>query len=473
MDMKNNGAAEWVTLKEASIITGKKPSALLMWIRRRRERGDHFGIKKEKGRHGSNWMIHSSLIELLERKSQLTGGSISPGASASTLGTSSGDGVNMVSKSGIEREDTAELRSEREYSQNMAFTINNNPSDVSSRASEVSSCERPGGREEENPALVSLIPFEVYEQKRKEWEKELEEKRREWQEERDDLRAGLLMYRYKYEDLDKKVKLLPPFILEEDGVEKAKQLIDKDLDKLVEKKMGQQWLKRFSLIVVIIISITMVSLSYLQIIKERNISQSRIDMMMRKPEQDRKLITDSDMKAENGINNFISGKSGYEKTLESGGKESVNFKKPEYIQKKSSKAAGGKNTSKNGNKKAFPANRSSWAIMKRCVFFSARKVKPSYQGKALLCFFKSEEKTVIDLKTILLENNFELISIYRIPQKEAVNAVQIRYYKDKDKKIADRIAAIVKEKTGKYSKPLKFSDSKRKISNLNVEVRLP
>lgn len=45
---------------------------------------------------------------------------------------------------------------------------------------------------------VNTITFDAYEEKRSEWQKE-----------RDELQAGLLMYRYKFEELDRQTRLLP------------------------------------------------------------------------------------------------------------------------------------------------------------------------------------------------------------------------------------------------------------------------
>jgi hypothetical protein len=125
---------QWLTLKEASDVTGKSINALTLLINRNKlDR-----VRKVKGKGGGKWLIHKDSLHLLM---------------ADTLSPCQGarqDRVNTLSE-------------ETEY-------------------------ER----------VMPSIPLEHYEKKRDEWLTE-----------RDRLQTGLLMYRYKFEELDRQIRLLP------------------------------------------------------------------------------------------------------------------------------------------------------------------------------------------------------------------------------------------------------------------------
>jgi len=141
-----HGDGTWVTIPELTRITGKKATALRMWIKRKWLGGEHELIRKIQEKHGEMWVVHPSLIKQLSRHVE---------------------------------------------------------SEVMPEQAACSPLDMP--RVEPHPCSVNrtehaadLISFRAY----------LEE-RREWQEERDSLRHGLMMYRYKFEELDRQVRLLP------------------------------------------------------------------------------------------------------------------------------------------------------------------------------------------------------------------------------------------------------------------------
>ena len=124
----------WLTLKEASDITGKSINALTLLINRNKlDR-----VRKVKGKGGGKWLIHKDSLHLLMPDTLLP----CQGEEQDRVNTLSGE-------TGYER-------------------------------------------------VTPSIPLEHYEKKRDEWLTE-----------RDRLQAGLLMYRYKFEELDRQIRLLP------------------------------------------------------------------------------------------------------------------------------------------------------------------------------------------------------------------------------------------------------------------------
>ncbi|MGV8027388.1 MAG: hypothetical protein AB2L18_12610 [Anaerolineaceae bacterium] len=121
---------EWLTLQEASHITGKSINALTLLI----SRGKIDRSKKIAGRGKGKWLIHKDSIGL-----------ISP-------------------------DDRLKDQDRTEPGQTERLTDRSDP----------------------------VIPLNYFDSKMKEWT-----------EERDRLQAGLLMYRYKFEELDRQIRLLP------------------------------------------------------------------------------------------------------------------------------------------------------------------------------------------------------------------------------------------------------------------------
>jgi hypothetical protein len=122
--------SDWLTLQEASELTGKSVNALTLLISRRKiDR-----IKKQSGRGKGKWLIHRDSVELLPDPDRL--------------------------------KDRDRLN--------------------------------PGQNERLNDRPEAGIPIHYFDSKLKEWT-----------EERDRLQAGLLMYRYKFEEVEKQLRLLP------------------------------------------------------------------------------------------------------------------------------------------------------------------------------------------------------------------------------------------------------------------------
>lgn len=123
-------ANTWLTFAEAGAIAEKSSSAVRMWVKRRTSKGEHIQVKKERGKHGEVWYIHSSEVSSFTER----------------------EGVHVQG----EREPLTQ-----------------------------------GER-------VNTVTIEYYDAQRKLWERE-----------RDELSSGLLMYRYKFEEMERQVKLLP------------------------------------------------------------------------------------------------------------------------------------------------------------------------------------------------------------------------------------------------------------------------
>jgi hypothetical protein len=128
---------QWITLQEASSVTGKSVNALNLMIRRRKINK----TRKVNGKGQGKWLIHKdSLIKFL---------SPDPLSCQPDQLTRQDDLEDQSNQTGYER-------------------------------------------------FTPMIPLEHYEKKRDEWESE-----------RDKLMQGLMMYRYKFEELEKQVKMLP------------------------------------------------------------------------------------------------------------------------------------------------------------------------------------------------------------------------------------------------------------------------
>jgi len=153
---------EWLTIKEASRITGKSINALTILVNRRKV--DR--IRKVEGK----WLIHKDSIATLSMLDRATGTTDSPTGSDS-----------MSTLSGPTGSDSTGV----------------------------------------------IIPLEHYEKKRDEWLTE-----------RDRLQAGLMMYRYKFEEIEHKMRLLPapPEMVARELEDKAAALVqaEKILDEAKE-----------------------------------------------------------------------------------------------------------------------------------------------------------------------------------------------------------------------------------------------
>jgi hypothetical protein len=157
------GDREWITLQEASRITGKRASSLRAAI----QRGKYDRIKKRRNKKGEYWLIHKDeLAKEIGDPDRGTDGSRSTGSEADR----DHEIAEKVDGNG-HRQDIGDLLGDR----------------------------------------VIAIPVEYYEQQQKE---------------HDNLLQGLMMYRYKFEELDRQVKLLPapPDIIAKDFQQKVEAL---------------------------------------------------------------------------------------------------------------------------------------------------------------------------------------------------------------------------------------------------------
>jgi len=128
------GNDKWLSLKEASKMTGKSVNALRLLVNRKR----FDMVKRVEGNGFSQWMIHhDSLVK--------TCGDDMGSTSDSDKGLSGG-----------------------------------------SQSAVMNTCQ------------VNTVTLEHYDQQREKW-----------LEERDKLQAGLMMYQYKFEELDRQIRLLP------------------------------------------------------------------------------------------------------------------------------------------------------------------------------------------------------------------------------------------------------------------------
>jgi hypothetical protein len=171
-------SGQWVTIQEASEITGKSENAISLLVRRRRM--DR--VKKVNGTGQGKWLIHRDSLVKYQSVNQ------SPDEV-----TKNDQSVNPVSQSVTD-------------------------------------------------LLKSMIPLEHYEKKRSEWDQE-----------RDRLQAGMMMYRYKYEELDQQVKLLPAPVEavcislqnKEQALQDAREAITRLEEDLRQERKLPWWKKMF------------------------------------------------------------------------------------------------------------------------------------------------------------------------------------------------------------------------------------
>jgi len=94
---------------------------------------------------------------------------------------------------------------------------------------------RAGDDKSEDMSQISQVISLAFEQ--------LDKQRKEWDIERDKLLQGLMMYRYKFEDLDKKMKLLPaPVEVVADELKKSQQCIADAHKKINEERLAREQL---------------------------------------------------------------------------------------------------------------------------------------------------------------------------------------------------------------------------------------
>lgn len=161
----NSGKGQWITLKEASEISGKSINALRLQI----HRGKIDNLRKVKGKGHGEWLIHKDYVAQF---------------------------------------DPAEI-SENLKSQDTPIEMTTLKS------------------QDNSEHAISLQYFD--------------KKLNEWETERDKLVQGLMMYRYKFEDLERQIKLLPapPEVLTSELEQKAQALAQ--AEKIIEDaKEAQQ-----------------------------------------------------------------------------------------------------------------------------------------------------------------------------------------------------------------------------------------
>jgi len=192
---------EWVTLQEAAKVTGKNTSALRGAILRKKITK----AKKEAGAIGDYWLIHKEELERLkgdrtraiDRNGHANGGDRT-GAIDRDERTNGGDrtgAINRVERS-IEGERTGAIdRDERATGSDRTGAIDKDEC--------INGGDRTGAIEDEyetTPGIahVNLVTIEYYDQQRERWERE-----------RTQLEQGVMMYRYKFEEMDRQIKALP------------------------------------------------------------------------------------------------------------------------------------------------------------------------------------------------------------------------------------------------------------------------
>jgi hypothetical protein len=197
---------EWVTLQEAAKATGKKASALRGAIFRKKITK----AKKETGATGDYWLVHREELDRL--KSDRTGafdwaergrsngpneddrtGAIEGDRNEQTpnrIGSNGGDRGRLTEPNGDDRTEAIEgVRNEQTPNR---MGSNGGVRGRSGAFEDDYETEVPG------IAHVNLVTIEYYDQQREKWERE-----------RSQLEQGMMMYRYKFEEMDRQIKALP------------------------------------------------------------------------------------------------------------------------------------------------------------------------------------------------------------------------------------------------------------------------
>lgn len=212
----------WLTIKEASDMSGRSVNSLRLLI----HRGKLRQIKKVKGKGHGEWLINSSSLEQITDfdLSNRTGHDISETTTSQNLKTDMSDmtGYNRQErltgqhvKPDMLRHTSQESLTGPDIQPDMSRHTDTESSErltgqqVQPDMSEQTGQDHPEnftsqntrqdmsdwmGQENSKP----MIPLEYYDSRRDEW-----------MQERDSLLQGLMMYRYKFEELDRKLKVLP------------------------------------------------------------------------------------------------------------------------------------------------------------------------------------------------------------------------------------------------------------------------
>ncbi|MDQ7822868.1 MAG: helix-turn-helix domain-containing protein [Candidatus Eremiobacteraeota bacterium] len=202
---------EWLTLKEASELTGKSLNAVRLLVHRKKIDG----VKKVQEQGRSYWVIHRDALGQLS-------GDLPKVKEGDVLRVKEGDAPNAkcelctLRKNGGDPAICAEICL---ADPDIGDALPERPDIYHRQEDQESPDERHGSEmleasvdgekkriyvveDETLPSQDDLVepsvPLEHYERRQKEWEKE-----------RDGLMQGLMMYRFKFEELDRKMKVLP------------------------------------------------------------------------------------------------------------------------------------------------------------------------------------------------------------------------------------------------------------------------
>jgi hypothetical protein len=144
---------EWLTLQEAARLTGKSSSALRGAIQRRKLEK----VKKETGAIGEYWLIHKDELSKLSSSRPAQPGT-----------RPAGNGAD-------------EPRENQAIIEDVEYEFEDEGAPMSA-----------------NGTWVNMVTLEYYDAQRDKWERE-----------RSNLEQGIMMYRYKYEELEQRLKVLP------------------------------------------------------------------------------------------------------------------------------------------------------------------------------------------------------------------------------------------------------------------------
>ncbi len=184
--MSETAVREWFSLKEASEITGKSLNAIRLLVHRKKISN----VKKIMDNGREQWMVHretlsalSSAADLKKEDSRCANCTMKEGEDLSVCHEICGkepeiDG-DICLDSAAKQETVKQAARANAESKSPAFVMEGHNNPVSG-------------------VFVASIPLDHYEQKQKEWSQE-----------RDRLIQGILLYRYRCEDLTNKMKALP------------------------------------------------------------------------------------------------------------------------------------------------------------------------------------------------------------------------------------------------------------------------
>ena len=189
---------EWVTLQEAARATGKNTSALRGAIFRKKITK----AKKEAGATGDYWLVHREELDRLKtdrtgafdwtdrgRSEEANGGDRNE-QTPNRIGANGG--VRGRSTGPIESDRTEAFEGVRDEQTPSRIDANGGVRERTGAFEDDYETEVPG------IAHVNLVTIEYYDQQREKWERE-----------RSQLEQGIMMYRYKFEEMDRQIKALP------------------------------------------------------------------------------------------------------------------------------------------------------------------------------------------------------------------------------------------------------------------------